>query len=415
DAESEKTRVKNWAISRANSSQQNGIHAHWRCPSDAKEASDGAANSLLVAIATALWRASRSRRNRQTLLHAGLVCILRSLLHVATNEVRIPLTGLLHNCSADEQYRVAIAAEEMLPTLLRQMSAPSILLKSYSALTLYRCSAEDSAQKAFMKGHTIDMLHGFLSQEVHRPDGALALILSRSPDQVHDLTQEDMGRFKCSKASIEPSRGDTKKRTRFALPFTSDEPVGKLYGHTEPLTPGRTASSGVVKAVVHVTGPRASVNKGQKRLSLIQHERDSLDHAEDRIKYLHSLTGVIAKLAENPDNARAFHRLGTTDHLLRILSQLSPPICAYVRPTCSASDRLNGLEWSEKIIRNSIEALDSLTRVPVARTTIAEHPKSIFCLTMLLRQGPSCLVTSVCNSLIELMQEPTVLSQFCQL
>ncbi|VEL19581.1 unnamed protein product [Protopolystoma xenopodis] len=34
---------------------------------------------------------------------------------------------------------------------------------------------------------------------------------------------------------------------------------------------------------------------------------------------------------------------------------------------------------------------------------------------MLLRQGPSCLVASVCNSLIELMQEPTVLSQFCQL
>ncbi|VEL18138.1 unnamed protein product, partial [Protopolystoma xenopodis] len=39
NAESEKTRVKNWAISRTNSSQQNGIHAHWRCPSDAKEAS----------------------------------------------------------------------------------------------------------------------------------------------------------------------------------------------------------------------------------------------------------------------------------------------------------------------------------------------------------------------------------------
>ena len=99
--------------------------------------------SVAKSACRALWSCCRSsQRCRVAVLKTGGVPYLAKLVTLESEEILVPVTGLIQECSVEKNFRVAVQHTNIIKYIVSHLTRDNLELKTYGALTIFKCAEE---------------------------------------------------------------------------------------------------------------------------------------------------------------------------------------------------------------------------------------------------------------------------------
>ncbi|VEL20248.1 unnamed protein product [Protopolystoma xenopodis] len=371
--------------------------------------SNNSSKVIILAVATALWRVSRMRRNRKMMRRAGVIQVLARLIAVGDSDLLVPVMGILQECASEMSFRASIRSEGILVHLLPYLRNDSPEVKIACARTLFQLVQDDETLEELHRFNAPLIFYHLLQEYVPLAQNALeagwldwADIWSElDPHNIVLLKDQELG---------SPSRLNFAKiiSTRLTEPsFETSGPTGRmqdvLASSGKPglrelrLTKRTSRPRDPDPAVV----PANTKPKNATKMSLSFH-------------LLHILLGVVWKCAGKQQMRYTFVELGTTKLLLQLASFLPAYFTPYSRPVCSVSLRLSRQGVLEHITEHVLYTLSELAEHQRVRLEVLADVQIGPILVDLLRYESSALLISTMKAITCLSRCEKLLERFIE-
>ena len=98
--------------------------------------------SVAKSASRALWSCCRSsQRCRVAVLKTGGVPYLAKLVMLESEEILVPVTGLIQECCVEKNFRVAVQHTNIIKYIVSHLTRDNLELKTYGALTIFKVSS----------------------------------------------------------------------------------------------------------------------------------------------------------------------------------------------------------------------------------------------------------------------------------
>ncbi|VDP71733.1 unnamed protein product [Echinostoma caproni] len=327
---------------------------------------------VLISVATALWRFSRSAINRHIMQRAGLVLTLVRLVKIKNEKVLVPVLGILQGCATDAAFRLSIRTEGILKFLSEHLRCTDPKVKLQCARTLYYCANDDVTKVMISTLGGLNALSTNLKIQINEATKLLRLgwIEANNAGGIeYNLAERRLTREENngSSVSMKPQTNSPQPEVRVSRLRMS----GQSVSHTR-------------------TGSAAS--------------RSNSDKDDDSITFqlLHTILAVIGKCCSLESNLITLHQLGVSECLIKLLHLVPPYLMSFRQPSCAVSTKLQKVTLLERVCALNIHCLSLIARLPVVQTQLATSSSSLKNLINLLSHvSPDILVPTI-NALASL-------------
>ncbi|BHF66301.1 hypothetical protein SprV_0200931700 [Sparganum proliferum] len=339
-------------------------------------------DSLLVTICSALGACSKSPDGRRAMRETGMVSVLGRLILLAHPEVLECIMGILELCCQEKYFRVSVWTEGMVPKLVDCLKASTLNVKIRCSLTLARCCSEPCVRDGLRKLKSLEMMNRFLTWELTNSDGAMESL--RRVANVRGGVQEDENFVNALLLRYSVRQA--------ARPVRREEQPQQPHGVKLNLLASQAAS-----------GKEERKKRAKDAMASTEHET-----------FLSGLTRLLYKVCLSPENAIQLYRLGSVQHMIRLITELPRLFGPFRRPVCSASEKLNGFDRAEKIVKHALWALALMADIPEIRNAIATMSDGIRPWLVLLRLAIDDLMPATCASIRVLLMNASIRNAFIE-
>ncbi|KAA0198105.1 Armadillo repeat-containing protein 4 [Fasciolopsis buskii] len=316
---------------------------------------------VLVSVATALWRFSRSTINRRIMQRAGLVLTLVKLVKKKSEKILVPVLGILQGCATDAAFRLSIRTEGILNFLIKHLLCEDAKVKLQCSRTLYYCADDDK---------TKDMIYTL---------GGLNAICLNLKSQTNDATKIlrsgwiDSGCGVTIDCSAE-RHGKKEENNNSSTATESKQPevrIARLRMSGHSVSQSRPGSS----------SPRTSADIEDESLTF---------------QLLHTILATIGRCSTLESNLIALNELGATNCMIKLLNTLPQYLMTYRQPNCAISPRLQKVTLLERVCALNIHCLSLIARLPAVQEQLVSSSSSLSNLIDLLTHvSPDILVPTI--------------------
>ncbi|OON15175.1 Armadillo/beta-catenin-like repeat protein [Opisthorchis viverrini] len=318
--------------------------------------------SVLVSVATALWRLSRSAVNRKLMQRAGLTLILMRLLFTKNSRILVPLLGIIQGCAPDVAFCLSFRTEAVLKCLADHLKSDDIRVKIHCCRILYYCLTEQHFNKlgvlvGLLKAHTKETVRLLQSGWVESDPGTLTVLI-RSEER-HSYTQGN------NNAAIH--------RESHRTSMTPNSEVRTLRLRVPESTP-----------VGHKSGPGAiPVN-------------NVLEDGQMFFQLLYTILATLGKAATFSSKLTELSKLGTAAPLIELVKIISPYLLTYRQPSCAISPRLHRVAQLERVCGLTTTCLANLATCSGTQKLLLADCSVVNSLVQLLSHfSPDILVPTI--------------------
>ncbi|CAL8096373.1 unnamed protein product [Calicophoron daubneyi] len=306
---------------------------------------------VLISVATALWRFSHSPTNRKIMQRAGIMLIIRRLIHRKNEKLLVPILGILQGCANDAAFRLSIRTEGILKFLIDHLDKSELHVKLQCSKTLYFCVDDDQTKEAVRTLNGIEALASIVKSQTAEASQLLRLGWL---DFGNDRSTVDRMSYREENTSAAEGSGKSPE-----TPGESNVRISRLRLSGPGGTQIRSASG----------GSRSSIGK----------EDDSLT-----FQLLHTVLATLWKCCSLRTNLLALYSTGATEYVIKIVDLLPPYLTKYRQPLCVISPRLQKISMLERVCAIDMHCLARLAQHPKVHRDLLGKVRSLKNLITLL-------------------------------
>ncbi|TPP66011.1 Armadillo repeat-containing protein 4 [Fasciola gigantica] len=320
---------------------------------------------VLVSVATALWRFSRSTINRRIMQRAGLVLTLVQLVRKKNEKILVPVLGILQGCATDAAFRLSIRTEGILKFLIKHLRCADARVRLQCSRTLYYCADDDKTKEMIC---TLGGLNALCLNLKSQTNEATRMLRTGWIDSNTGVTVECSSGERCSRKE---ENNNSSAGTNSPTETKPEVRVSRLRMAGPTTSQARTGSA----------SSRASVDL----------EDDSVN-----FQLLHTILATIGRCSTLESNLIALNELGATEYMIKLLNSLPQYLMTYRQPSCAVSPRLQKVTLLERVCALNIHCLSLIARLPAVQIQLVSSSSSLGNLIDLLTHiSPDILVPTI--------------------
>ncbi|CAI2737259.1 unnamed protein product [Dicrocoelium dendriticum] len=330
--------------------------------------------SVLVSVATALWRFSRTAINRRLMQRAGLVPALIRVIQINSPNILVPVLGIIQGCAADMAFRISLRSEGILKPLVENLHNPDLSVKLQSSRALYHCLDDPKSLE--------------IVRSVNGPE-ALVQILQTQIVAATKLI--NAGWLETIEEFQSVSNRATRDGNNNAVLQLNIEKV------SNPLNEGREGSN----SRFHLAGVPAKQTKASDSSSDIdiQSTPDAVADGLFVCQLLHTVLATMTKFITMECDIALLHQLGVTELLTKLMELLARHVLIYRQPSCTISPKLRKLALLEKVCALNVACLARLSSLVMVQKCLVPQVSVIDTLIHLLDHTSTDIIVPTINSI----------------
>ncbi|KAF8566526.1 Armadillo repeat-containing protein 4 [Paragonimus westermani] len=341
--------------------------------------------SVLVSVATALWRFSRSAVNRTLMQRSGLMLTLTRLIRTKNEKILVPVLGILQGCAADATFRLSIRIEGILKYLIDHLQTTDSRVQMQCCRTIYYCVDDERMQDAIRLLGGLQTLTSILKKQTA---GAYKLIQAGWIDTEDDPRTSTTGNS---------SNSDQNNNSRI-----QDVIVKSTQLSAEPVHEVRVAR-------LRMTGPRSEPGTATTQAC-------SSDCEEGMLLFhiLHTVLATIHKCSGVEQNLVVLNNLGAADCFIKLVGLLTPYLLTFRQPSCTVSLRLQKVALLERVSGLNISCLARMCTMIKVHKMLVSNATVLNGLMQLLGHTSKDILIPTINSIAAMMTDSNLVQMFNQ-